>query len=714
MSGLISSFLIEPVVRQARRFSASRTSSDTATPTNGRLSHVRAGVRSRDADAASIATAPVVDPSNSAGSNEGDGDGDVPRTDHVYDHSIDTSTVAEEEDESSHNNADRRHAPPFTESPAPHDESSTSFPDLAPEDEMSENPLYGIPGRFRSTDTLGSAASARGSLSSQDARSHSTSIGTPRSTGETGGGYNTAFMSGSLPEDDGMRMLRHQIHMIRQTGGSNEEMARMMHELMTKEYHASQAHILRATSPSSPSNSNLLHTPASTLSGTEAEMQSSSPSSASLLLDPETQYNLTPQDRLPTYCPKSPRDPSTASPVSSSSDEEETLLGCAHYKRNVKIQCFDCHKWYTCRHCHDEDPHTDHPLNRTRTAHMFCMLCGTPQAAGEECKQCGQRAAWYYCDICKLWDDDAQKKIYHCSDCGICRRGEGLGKDFVHCKRATDCDCPICATYLFTSSTPVVSMPCGHYMHAACHVKYMETAYRCPFCNRSAVNMELQWRKLDQAIETQPMPEQYAETKAFVRCNDCGGKGWTRYHWLGNKCTTCDSYNTNEVKLSGPDGQIAPEPAPAVIADRQAIIGLAPSNTERVDSAIDPASPPRRPVQRTTGSYFLTADDDGPRPATAEESRPSLPYQMFQRVSRSLSPMRYYLEGLDTENDAEMADVGHVEGRRKEDGNDDADDWEDDDGESEDSDESMDDEDDPGEAEDGDEEMDGMEIFGHR
>ncbi|TKA67016.1 hypothetical protein B0A49_12397 [Cryomyces minteri] len=381
-------------------------------------------------------------------------------------------------------------------------------------------------------------------------------------------------MSGSLPEDDGMRMLRHQIHIIRQTGGSNEEMARMMHELMTKEYHASQAHILRATSPSSPSNSNLLHTPASTLSGTEAEMQSSSPSSVSSLLDPETQYNLTPQDRVPTYWPKPSRDPSTASPISSSSDEEEPSLGCAHYKRNVKIQCFDCHK--------------------------------------------------------------------------------------------------------------------------------------------CAVNMELQWRKLDQAIETQPMPEQYAETKAFVRCNDCGGKGWTRYHWLGNKCTTCDSYNTNEIKLSGPNGQIAPEPAPAVVADRQAIIGLAPNNTERVESAIDPASPPRRPVQRTTGSYFLTADDDAQRPVTAEESRPSLPYQMFQRVSRSLSPMRYYLERVDTENDAVMADVGHVEGRRKEDGNDDADDWEDDDGESEDSDESMDDEDDAGDAEEGDEEMDGMEIFGHR
>ena len=35
---------------------------------------------------------------------------------------------------------------------------------------------------------------------------------------------------------------------------------------------------------------------------------------------------------------------------------------------------------------------------------------------------------------CKLWDDDPEKKIYHCDDCGICRIGAGLGKDFFHCK----------------------------------------------------------------------------------------------------------------------------------------------------------------------------------------------------------------------------------------------------------------------------------------
>ena len=37
--------------------------------------------------------------------------------------------------------------------------------------------------------------------------------------------------------------------------------------------------------------------------------------------------------------------------------------------------------------------------------------------------------AQYYCDRCKLWDDDSTP-IYHCYECGICRVGHGLGKDF--------------------------------------------------------------------------------------------------------------------------------------------------------------------------------------------------------------------------------------------------------------------------------------------
>jgi hypothetical protein len=50
------------------------------------------------------------------------------------------------------------------------------------------------------------------------------------------------------------------------------------------------------------------------------------------------------------------------------------------------------------------------------------------------CINCGEISAQYYCNICKLWENRQNKPIYHCGDCGICRRGMGLGKDFFHCK----------------------------------------------------------------------------------------------------------------------------------------------------------------------------------------------------------------------------------------------------------------------------------------
>jgi hypothetical protein len=65
---------------------------------------------------------------------------------------------------------------------------------------------------------------------------------------------------------------------------------------------------------------------------------------------------------------------------------------------------------------------------------MLCMLCGCPQRASDVCVKCGETAARYYCNICKLWDDKPTKSIYHCADCGICRRGRGIGKDVFHCK----------------------------------------------------------------------------------------------------------------------------------------------------------------------------------------------------------------------------------------------------------------------------------------
>lgn len=103
------------------------------------------------------------------------------------------------------------------------------------------------------------------------------------------------------------------------------------------------------------------------------------------------------------------------------------------------------------------------------------MLCLTLQPAAKSCQKCGEELARYYCDKCKLWDDDPKKSIYHCEDCGICRQGKGLGEDFFHCKKCNIClnismkkhkciernlesDCPICGEYMFTSTATVIFM----------------------------------------------------------------------------------------------------------------------------------------------------------------------------------------------------------------------------------------------------------------
>ena len=130
-------------------------------------------------------------------------------------------------------------------------------------------------------------------------------------------------------------------------------------------------------------------------------------------------------------------------------------------------------------------------------------------------------------------------------------------------ERSTDCDCPICGEYMFDSPESVVFMVCGHSIHRRCYSQHMKTSYRCPLCSRSITNMETQFLKLERAIEAQPMPEEFRDTKAWVACNDCLAKTKVKYHWLGLKCAVCDSYNTVQLSLmSNPsDGSDVEPPA---------------------------------------------------------------------------------------------------------------------------------------------------------
>ncbi|CCC07543.1 hypothetical protein SMACR_06745 [Sordaria macrospora] len=417
--------------------------------------------------------------------------------------------------------------------------------------------------------------------------------------------------AGELPEDDGKSALRKRIQAIQNQADISQALkAQLIHQVMTEEYYHQSPHAHDGTMgmrPESPSGRSVrsVHSVKSARSAHSYGREQSSnrdcdsfgalqtafkfwnPLGGEGGIGDEAALNIhvTEEDLKPTYVPKvaprrddcGPRELDVSllyamaqgiRPEEETEDLDESgqpvlRLGCKHYRRNVKLQCAACDRWYTCRLCHDEAE--DHTLPRRETRHMLCMLCGRAQKASHTCVGCNQSAASYYCNICKLWNDDRNKPIYHCNDCGLCRVGHGLGKDFFHCKkcsacvstrtehrcveRSTDCDCPICGEYLFSSPRPVAIMKCGHTIHQHCFNAYKQTSYKCPVCNKTCVNMEIEFRRLDILIATQPMPEEYQDARAVISCNDCSAKSQTRYHWLGLKCSVCHSYNTVEHKL---------------------------------------------------------------------------------------------------------------------------------------------------------------------
>ncbi|KAI9329065.1 zinc-ribbon-domain-containing protein [Obelidium mucronatum] len=234
----------------------------------------------------------------------------------------------------------------------------------------------------------------------------------------------------------------------------------------------------------------------------------------------------------------------------------------------VGSQAHCCGKWYTCRFCHDEV--SDHNIIRNLITTMMCMHCSTVQPAGQDCinVDCQKRVAKYYCKECKLWDDDPRKNIYHCYDCGICRIGKGLGQDYFHCKKCNVCmaislkgrhkciernlesDCPICGEYMFTSTTTVIFMPCGHCIHYKCHQEYIQTSYQCPTCFKSLANMTEYFKRIDAMLAQHQMPPEYNKTQTFIYCNDCEKKCYAKFHFLYHKCIHCKGYNTKVLQTS--------------------------------------------------------------------------------------------------------------------------------------------------------------------
>ncbi|CAA7043287.1 unnamed protein product [Microthlaspi erraticum] len=240
-------------------------------------------------------------------------------------------------------------------------------------------------------------------------------------------------------------------------------------------------------------------------------------------------------------------------------DSHGLVFGCNHYKRSCKLLAPCCNQLFTCIRCHDEE--ADHSVDRKQIKKMMCMKCLLIQPVGANCSNtsCKLSMGKYFCKICKLYDDE--RKIYHCPYCNLCRVGKGLGIDYFHCMKCNACmsrslvehvcrekcledNCPICHEYIFTSSSPVKALPCGHLMHSTCFQEYTCSHYTCPVCSKSLGDMQVYFRMLDALLAEEKMPDEYSNKTQVILCNDCGRKGNAPYHWLYHKCTSCGSYNS--------------------------------------------------------------------------------------------------------------------------------------------------------------------------
>lgn len=310
------------------------------------------------------------------------------------------------------------------------------------DEETSSNPSHGVPHSLRSLPSSISSAAQSIQDVPTDQEMRDSLNGATRVEGAR---ITSNLPEGPLPADDGMSTLRKRILEIQSADGSQEEKSRSMHALMTESYNLSHPYLQsprpRSKSPASFSSLDRPNSPRSNSPYKHANLAISLPTSLSPVANAPGSFDLSPEDIEPTYYSKPHSSPISQDNHdraaefgnnSGETTEDVKFFGCAHYKRNIKLQCSACGRWYTCRFCHDAVE--DHSLNRRETKHMLCMFCGCAQKASHDCTNCGESAAWYYCDVCKLWDDDPRRSIYHCHDCGICRVGEGLGKDFFHCK----------------------------------------------------------------------------------------------------------------------------------------------------------------------------------------------------------------------------------------------------------------------------------------
>ncbi|KAI9849318.1 MAG: hypothetical protein M1837_004778 [Sclerophora amabilis] len=607
MTTYLSAFFIDPVVRQARRLSRSSVSSDSSWPNNAPsplLDHLanlpEHGATAQDEDAALRIL--EMGQEDHIGAQEGPEPSVVPsplQEDLVLNANFEASPVSQSGDRFD------GHAVGPTQS-ATHfrtDRSSTQV-----DDDTSDNPSFGAPDHLATSHTPGTNSSRdvanpmTGGPAEVRPRRYA-GDGPPRSSI---GPRNHAVRNGSLSADDGQGALRRKIIEIRDMDASNPIKARLMHMVMTEAYSHSHASshlspLARSQSPASLTSQDRPVTPSSINSGINFDLSSPNPRSPSTISDPDNPFNLSSEALEPSYAPRSPGkggDSLNSTEIRTSETDPES--------ESLRLGYFVMTKWRTIRSI----------AGRPKTCCACFVVVLSPLGKFAQSV------------------DAEPLGITVIPKCCVCM-SISIANSHRCIERSTDCDCPICGEYMFTSPLTVVFMQCGHSIHHKCYYDHMKSSYKCPICSRSIVNMETQFRNLDRAIESQPMPPQFQGTKALVYCNDCSAKSSVKYHWLGLKCAVCDSYNTAQM-------QILSDPGFEQRVSR-------PPRT-RTGSSLSPTI--SRHPSRGRSARAFGSTSHGTRSSSQHLRRPSAvgsasvdasprfsPYPLPQRAGRSASPV---------------------------------------------------------------------------
>ncbi|RVX73098.1 hypothetical protein B0A52_02224 [Exophiala mesophila] len=349
MSDYLPSFIVEPVLRQARRFSESPGLNLPAVPVPDlqRWNPSRLWATSPSSD---------LDDDSHRDSREESTVQSLTRTLQLWAsqfNDLETEPTPplgpmDDLNPASHNLHEPLVLTDFPPLPSP----TLGPPQTRNDSETSLNPAQELSNRSRAHHGSGSrqhsSSDPRGTtLGLEDSPSTPMS---PRSESETAHRWRDG--SGPIPEDDGMFPLRKRITAVWNGPGTAAEKSRLVHGMMMEGYQQR-----RSGRPVSSSTITTARgswpgpdTPSSILSGSRAE---------------SLNYNLCPEDLLPTYAPivDPPQDDQIAQ---TALDTSKPDLGCVHYKRNVKMQLD--------RHIEEQPMPEEYRDNR---AYIFCNDCNS-------------------------------------------------------------------------------------------------------------------------------------------------------------------------------------------------------------------------------------------------------------------------------------------------------------------------------------------------